>query len=938
MAKLLKIKQFFGVLVQHILLSNGVGPATTPETSGTGTKSLIDFLNGLLDVIVPFFTSIALKIYEILGLITYFISKIMLNVVDLIMVCVAELSGQSSSYSISSNSNLESTDIIFRFFLNEKVLDFLRKIFWFAFFVLILATIVALVKNEWNNANSDDKVKSPGRVLRNTIMSLLWMFLTPFIVIVSIVFCNVILTSGMNVLSGSNSTVFSMGSTVFSTSAHTANWYRNYADKGKKIPILFNYQGGFNNIDNSDTEEDVSGTEKIVSNADFTKTMFEKESFYTFGEIAQNGDNYYQIYDSDNLKTNRIEYYVMADFIDFAMDSGATFYIVNVEDVYKDAVSLYLTEGAEELRSSETSDQAYLLNDILSSIKPYYFETNDFNKETVITGPEDYKEKIIDGSYVVDNYKFVVSYDAKKVDKLNETTNQFVLDGQNGEYDYTVTSYAGSKDEADGAKYLYCVKIPITYTDANSDKIIREIFVPISQNITINDYYTFSSNYLSDAFDEEKEELVRPESYFIARGTFDENGYPTAIKQSGNQVVCYRHAVTIPSFFNYIPDFRFEPEEGDTSVGHSASVFVEDLLSYVTGVDVSALIPNYDIILEISSSNLKTLDEITRLDNGRFLLNYSFVNTQVKMNNIYNAQEINYFLLCLIGLSFVKVFLVVIFGLFKRIFDLTILWVTYPAYLAPHPLEGDDFSFNGSRFGKWRNSFINKLFMIWEVYLGLAFYYFFIKIIMQVDFHSWVGDMVYNAGGIVSQLKYSSQAIAMIAKILFMLAGLGMSVNIESSAKDKLDSTSIGSFKLADMIKSILLPGINPNIQGMGESFKGGIDALKDLSTMTNLAKDTYTPGAFKKAKNQAEKLAGSVTRAIPGAGLASRTISGAGQKMADSIQSSRTRRFAKRTTKKGVTDAVVTAETKKLEKKTDKFKAKSAKLEDVGNMFNHKA
>lgn len=937
MIKLIKIKQFFGVLVQHFLLSNGVGPVKTPgifdEIKQTVTQTLGDFINNALEKIVAILASVALKIYEVLGLIVYFVSKIMLNVVDLIMVCVSELSGQASSYAISQNSNLESTDILFRFFLNEKVLTLLRRIFWFAIFVLILATIVALVKNEWNNANSDDKVKSPGRVLRNTIMSLLWMFLTPFLVIVAVVFCNVLLTSGMNALSGkNNSTAFSMGSTVFSTSAHTANRYRNYANDGKKIPILFNYQGGFNNVDNSDTGEESETLAEIkLSNANMTSEMFKNNNFHTFSDIARSEDSYYQVYDGDNIKTNRVEYYVMADFIDFAMDSGATFYIVNVEDVYKEAVDLYLTDGAEELRSEEASDQAYILNDILSSIKPYYFDSQNGNLETVITGPQDYAEKIENGT-VIDNYKFVVSYNSKEIDRINETTNQFVLDSENEEYDFTVTSYAGSRDEAEGAKYLYCVKIPITYIDNLQNKVVREIYMPVSQNLTINDYYTFSSSYLSDAYDEEKEELVRPESYFIARGTFDDNGYPTAIKQSGNQVICYRHTVSNPTIFSYIPDFKFTAEEGETSPGHNASVFVEDLIGYVTGVDVSKMIPDYNVILEVSSSNLKTLDEVSRLDDGKFVLNYSFVNTQVRMNNIYNPQEINYLLLCLIGISYIKVFFKVLFGLFKRIFDLTILWVSYPAYLAAHPLEGDDFSVTGSRFGRWRNEFIQKLLLVWEIYLALAFYYMFIKIIMQVDFCDWVGDLVYESKGFLASFKYTPQGVAMIAKMMFMLAGLGMSI--------KDDGKKEGTFALAsDFIGPILLPGITPN-----ETAITSLGNIKDIKALKNQAQAVYSPQALNNVQEKAEKLMGNVARAIPGIGIASKVVGAARQFGAEKKLNKNMKKFKNDTTaidttgmttaQRQVVEDNVTNKTKKLGRQTDKFVKKSDQIDsDVGKL-----
>ena len=110
---------------------------------------------------------------------------------DFMNIVIKELSGQATSYSVAGNSSLKESDILFQFMFNELTVKILKNVFYFSLLLLIIFTIIAIVKQEWDN-RVNGKLSSIKKVFRKMILSIFTMIITPFILIVSIIFSNVV--------------------------------------------------------------------------------------------------------------------------------------------------------------------------------------------------------------------------------------------------------------------------------------------------------------------------------------------------------------------------------------------------------------------------------------------------------------------------------------------------------------------------------------------------------------------------------------------------------------------------------------------------------------------------------------------------------------------------------------------------------------------------
>ncbi len=911
-------------VAQHQMLSNGVGasPGGDDLVSNSSTTSSLDvFFKNLIDKFVNSIINFGEVIYRCFAKIVYFLVKICLNIMDLTMVIINSLTGQATAFDLSKNSNLTETDVLFRFLLNETTLKILRRVFYFSLLLLLIATIVAIVKNEWDK-NASGKGMSHMQFFRKVLMSLFWMFLTPFVLIVGILAVNVLLASGLNALQGNNKTAFSVGSTIFTASTYDANWYRKYADENKRVPIIFDYNGGFYSSQNGEpiitTDTSSSNTDAqiraILTNENITSgqatyNMFENESFFDFNYISDNS-YYYNVYDGEYLKPKRIEYYVMADFIDFAMESGATFYVVNVEDIYETAINilkrnLQENENINLFITEEGEKGAYYdcFSNILNTITPYGNENDNekplISASEVVVGTEpDYigiknlaTEFLLSyDSSAVDNYKFNVYYDEKLLTGI-EKESAFNYIPESNEYYMSYTSLARARDEADGAKFLFCTLEEIENENGEKDYL----YLPVTNNFTVNKYYNFSSEYLSDAMKDKEENVLRNESLFVAKGGFTEQGYPTAIRQDGENIVFYRHTAGKPTLLCYLPTFSYSDDGGTSSASGSS------ILNYITGVDISSLVPDIRIQLGAIATYTKDINNVNTLENGEYVLNYSFVNSGLGFDNVYDATRINFVILVLACLTLMFTLTKIIFVLIKRIFEITIFWITYPGFIAVNPLEkGDTYSF-ATRFGKWRTNVISRLFYVWGVYLGLAFYYLLIPIIMQLDFSIEMRLPDTNAFSFLSPTM-----VTWFIKTMFILVLFGM-------------------LKILD---GYLIDMITPGMQTLGEggaTIEENADLrIKEIKSTTNLALEVYNPKTMiKKAGNKLVETGIHTVRMIPGSGIASDMVAG-GTQVARNVSLSNTRRRFVKDTRTSTSDAAVRTETTALQSATTNYNDKS--------------
>lgn len=822
----------------NLLLDNGTGRAKpVSETNSPGDPSGIStFINNILTSIGNALLSFGEFLLRCLAKIAYFLAELALNIMDFMNIVIKNMAGQATNYSISGNSNLAENDILFQFLFNELTLKILKYVFVFSALLLIIFTIMAIIKNEWQN-HITGKQNSIKKILRKTLLSIFTTLIVPFILIVGIVFSNVVLASAMNAITGQNDS-FSLGAQLFSASSYEANKYRIYAQDGKKIPIVFDYDGGFENsvtttipdITESSTTEQDKQIDEILNSGNFSAgqsayQMFQTETFYSFDSISD-GSSYYKIYDGGYLKTKQIEYYAMADFIDFAMLSGGEFYVVNAEKIFSQVIR-YIANN--DMPNAE--DESYkVICDVLSDFVAYDKDDNILNSQA--------KAQEIDNDPTkIDHVDFSVYYNASRADALSTTG----FDGEKCSY----ASVAGSTDEVTGAKYLFCQKQAIG--DSGD-----YIYVPVRLGDQVNGI-TFTSNFLASApKSEDGKETTRNESMFIARGIFSSSGYPTAIREEGSTIVFYRQDPVSPSKLSYSEIFNYSDSKDGEGSGTNA---LANMVEFFTGVDVSGLMPDVRINLNFLRAFTKNEYSATSLQSGKFTLNYSFVGSNISLQNVYDELSINYVVLIFAVASLFRSLLYIIWGLIQRLYEITLLWITMPGWIAKFPLEsGDSIGGDKTAFNAWKTSMIERVLSLYSIYLSLAIVLMLVPVVFSFDFMS--AFPIENTNFFAMFNEDVANLVIKTAFVLVLFNFLDM-------------SQSSGSGMNAPKLIEKLLIWSKPN-PNEGYLTEVGAKTVAEVKGLTNQAKGMFTiKGIANNVKGAALNTARDVTNAIPGKAVA---------------------------------------------------------------------
>lgn len=798
---------------QH-LLKNGAGKARNGifdgSASGQGVQS---FVSTIIDFLAVKIGEIANFLMRILFQLLYFVVKLALNIMDFLMVIVSELSGQAESFDLArANTNLESSDIIFRFFLNSLTMKILKRVFIYAILLLIIFSIIAIVKNEWLRA-TDDKARDVKVIIVKSVKSIFVMFLTPLIVIAGILFSNVLLSASINALNGGRNH-FSLGSVVFMSGTYNANWYRIYADNNDKIPILFDFNGGFYNADNGsvelggqfdlDDEMNALRNNAYLTSGYSTYSMFQNKSYFGFNQVPENS-SYYAYYDGDHIKTNRIEYYVMADFIDYAMETGQEFYIKNVEDVYNMAYEAchealgnglelypYIAEDDEYTEIDEDFEVYHkTLAKLFNNIVPY--ERNEDGELVAVslfktTEAGDFVFSFDDEN--IESYKFNVYYDGDLLNSCGDVKAETkVVNDEEGneitvfaETPITYEAFSGADDEAYGAKYVYCTKMTIPLNEEKTDS--TTIYVPVFQNSNNNNYFRFSSDYLGDASED------RPfETMFIARGGFNQSGAPTAIKEYGNDIVFYRHDLEAKGLFKAKPQLSYL--QSDDSGRQEVIEAEGDFFSRVLGLDQENVSSNLDIKIDSMPVFMKSVLDVTYFSNGLYKLNYSFVGTRLALANVYDILNVNFPILIFACWKMMGTFFFLIFALLRRLLELTVFWFTYPAWLTTFPLDSNENLLEGTAFAMWRSNFIDRILAVYTTYIGLVFFFALVPAIIELDF----AVTIVNSASLESWFAYiPTTFISWVIRTMFILVLFTMVERFNEIVNDLVGGGRLSGF------------------------------------------------------------------------------------------------------------------------------------------------
>ena len=230
---------------------------------------------------------------NILFRLVYLIVSFILNVVDFVQFFIEKLVGIDfwgrKEFSLEG---LSDSDVIFRFIQNDTVARVFKYMLGVFAVLLIVFTIIAIVKNEYEYASgTTDKMKDVKGVLKKSLKAIILVILVPVLLVMGILASNAILASLVNAFNVNNK--LSLGGQIFVTSAYDANRYREYAEGNER------YSTGYQ------VAVTVDGvTKHIDSGLNAFRPREYKNKVYSGYLIKVNGETYLYTVPSSELTAN----------------------------------------------------------------------------------------------------------------------------------------------------------------------------------------------------------------------------------------------------------------------------------------------------------------------------------------------------------------------------------------------------------------------------------------------------------------------------------------------------------------------------------------------------------------------------------------------------------------------------------------------------------
>ncbi len=314
-------------------------------TTGSGVSSVL--LNDAIDNVVETTNSNAVwsvflnYILNFLGEILLAVGKFALGFIDLIQFIVYKFIGvnlDSSSY-----NGYDPNNPIIRFLSNDTVLRVLRSMLAVAAVLVILFSIYAIIRGEYARAVNNSEYNAK-RVVARALRSMFGMVIFPIVFLVIVILTNAVASSFARALS--NDVSATIGGQVISTAAYGANNYRKYANNNQRVPIVINFDDPYNNkvaLSRYTTEELAEVYTNFQARGRRYYNMFANSDYESFANSLQytSNDNTKSLRNAksynefENFVCTAEQYYVMADFMDYALQNGLTFYYkyIGSEDI-----------------------------------------------------------------------------------------------------------------------------------------------------------------------------------------------------------------------------------------------------------------------------------------------------------------------------------------------------------------------------------------------------------------------------------------------------------------------------------------------------------------------------------------------------------------------------------------------------------------------------
>lgn len=616
----------------------------------------------------------------------------------------------------------------------------------------------------------------------------------------------------------------SLSSSLFSASATPANKYREYALANQRIPVYMNFEMQMEIIEKYQEEEDF---ESLWTYVNSDKNIMDD----THDKLANNS---FMTFDELSSASNLSSYYQVYDH-DPSQDNGVNFNAYRSEyfvmaDVIDYAVSsnqtLYIKTIEDVIQSAQSAGYYSNLRD-----------TYDIQVGSKITFKSNYYDANEDGE---PNAKKQISYE----------------------------HVIGATDELEGAVFIVAVE------KVTESGIIY--YAPLTNNFLGRNDAQFSSDYIM------KGQII------VAKGLFDNNGYPTAIRksQNGKNIIFYRDNMELVTLGKVDTAYTQEPVEVDENGGITGffSKIINWFKKKLNPLN-SALFMQFKPKTNITSY-VKTTEEINNLtDGGKLHLSYMFSdwltgklmkdNVGLELKNLYNPSSINFLVLCVGSVMLLKTMCTAVFALIKRMYELVVLIICYPMVCGMIPID------DGAAVGDWISNYKRRLFMTYGLILGLNFVLMLFPVIESIEFFTLaevsttkyvrrIGKLFFG----LFSLSTITNMLNLITAILFELVAISM---ISKDASSKIgaivgaDGDMAKNNPFGDIMKAIgtvtdvlgkiisafglmVSPLTSKGRQKIKAEFKKKATAAIPLNSAVDEAKDKVNLMKKKQAQKEAER------------------------------------------------------------------------------------
>ena len=600
------------------------------------------------------------------------------------------------------------------------------------------------------------------------------------------------------------------------------------------------------------------------------------------------------------------EYYVMADFVDWAVEHRAMFYIVDASNPLimwkedkklgvKGSVATNYLEGkadgkgavykTENVNGQEVSTRiSGFVVDYSSGVKRYYEcagKNSELEGETFIlcTKVGEYYVPITQNntnfksSYLADGYGGVIvargvfdsngnpTYITKATADVDEVAYYGIVATTNNGENSTITF-------DDGGAFVDNILGSETGNQKAEGKIIafnssgREVNKEIAPEIEFSfvkvddlyvkegiqyivlHFYDADENYLFTANvigTRQKETEGYTSSLFASSTVVTVAGvsYPTlAMKKTADGYATAKSAEELTK--NTIKYIYFEREDVSRALGVDFAIGSNGILSIFDKNNQSNMFYfRFKVGFRYSSDDIQTLYNLT---SGSATLDYNFNKSSgISMGYLYSAGDLN-FVILLFGAVLIFVVLgQAIWGLIKRIYDVVLLTIMYPAVCSTLPMD------DGSRFKSWKDKIVKAVLGTYGIVLGINLFFVLLPLVREATDIFTQEDIPTALQG--SALFGNADFLNRIVYLLFVLV-------------------------LFTFIKT--LPSLVSELVGGDDVYKSGGDVKKAVSDNVKAVGNVVSGKAVIDTAKKAKDIAGSF---VPGGAILSPLVKGASEK-----------------------------------------------------------